>query len=222
MVTQAAASRLRAKMASVFLTLDLTIQRQGTNGVWANRPSIRVCVQHEREDYAERRASEARVEAARSLRVYADFAADVQVGDRFLWSGIWYVVAAVTPDRGEGVYRRFSAEQLQLATRSRSVLFRRRDKTQPSGWLELGSFVVQFTEDSADPENTGRTFVDDAATAAGAQVRGSFAGGTDLLALAPGDWFEFDGMPGRVTSLDREAVGSITGRYTQERRGGVS
>ena len=222
MVTQAAADRLRAKLASSFLTQDLTIQRQGVSGAWTALPAIRACVQHEREDYAERRSSEARIESSRAIRVYADAAADVRVGDRFLWAGIWYAVAAVTPDRGEQVYRRFSAEQLQIATRTRSLVFRRRDKTQPSGWLELGPFSIQFTEDSADPENTGRTFVDDAATASGAQVRGSFAGGTELLALAPNDWFEFDGMPGQIVSIDRDAIGAISGRYRQERRGGIS
>jgi len=207
---------MQRHIRSTYLTNTVTIERIDESGDWNSLGSVAANVQYQRDNNASTDPAIARVENATGLRVFLTVDVDVIEGDRIKWDGLYWYVSSVTPDRSSSVYVRVDMTREISAVARVLVTFRRRTDTRD--WNVIGSFLVQIIRDSDAPVEQMRASIFDAATARGALVTGTIIGGPELATLDVGDWFEYERMPGRITSVDRSDDQRIECTYRLEQR----
>jgi hypothetical protein len=204
--------RHKRVLSRMFLVDTVTISAPLPDGSWTTPVEVKASVQQPRGDRSSPDRQEASEREARTVVVYVPGETVVDTGCRVVWNDGWedrsYTVESAASERTNRAFLRLDVARAQTAVPPVNVTFRRRNQ---GAWIEVGTYPVSMMispniQQSA-PGIVGG--VSSAQTAAGAVTVGVFTGDSRLLALDVGDWFTWQGVPGRITAMDRDDLDSI-------------
>lgn len=132
------------------------------------------------------------------IYLFLDPAVEINPGDRVLWGErIWNVGTENTERASQGLTRVILTDW-QIAVEPELITFYR---VRSGVRSDIGTFSVHVTlNDFSTLASAGRSAYQ-GDTAMGEIDTGTMVGGPELSAVVVGDWFQREGLPGRVTSL---------------------
>lgn len=208
---------MRAHLESHYLIDEIEIERLDTDGLWDTVGSYLSSLQYERAAYSPNDPSAAQPNESLGRFAYVSVGNPAIVGDRITDANAerWMIVN-VSPPRSNETYVRLTLAREQIATAPIVMTFRRRTA---GSTVEIVTAEVRITIDQRSPLDTSQASIFSAASAKGARITGTIIGDAALLVVQPGDWFEIETMPGRVTFVDRSNEDRVQLSYTLEQRG---
>lgn len=198
------AATLRRDVVRLFLDTGVRVERETSPGVWAPVGTFRCSAQQPRSDRSLADAERARADEAEDIVFFIDTDTVLEEGMRLTWNGDIYRATAVDQRRSTRSLARVTGTMHQSAVTPQPITFRRRSGNT---LIDIGTFPMRVTLDVRGGYDVQLGTFTGGETAGGATQTGTMVGGPESAVLETGDWFGYEGLPGRIATENRSDPG---------------